>query len=58
MVRLRNLYCAIWTECVWLLADASRSPTKFLVSDHPVTVYNRDVKDKGEVTTPDRRMPP
>jgi hypothetical protein len=39
--RLQNLYCAIWTECIWLIADASNSPTKFIISDHPVTVYNR-----------------
>jgi uncharacterized protein DUF4238 len=38
---LQNLYCAIWTECVWSIADASQSPTKFLLSDHPVTVYNQ-----------------
>jgi hypothetical protein len=41
MIELRQLYGAIWTECVWLIADASRSATKFIVSDHPVTVYNR-----------------
>jgi hypothetical protein len=41
MQQIRNLYCAIWTECVWQIVDASASPTKFIVSDHPVTVYNR-----------------
>lgn len=41
MLSLRRLHCAIWTECVWLLADASQSKTKFIISDHPVTVYNR-----------------
>lgn len=41
MVQLRQLHCAIWTECVWQIADASRSDTKFIISDHPVTVYNR-----------------
>lgn len=41
LLGLRQLHCAIWTECVWLIADASRSSTKFIVSDHPVTVYNR-----------------
>lgn len=41
MLRFRQLYTAIWTECVWLIADASQSATKFIVSDHPVTVYNR-----------------
>jgi hypothetical protein len=38
---IRNLFCAIWTECVWQIVDASDSPTKFIISDHPVTVYNR-----------------
>lgn len=41
MMKFRQLYCAIWTECVWLIADASQSETKFIISDHPVTVYNR-----------------
>ena len=41
MLRLRALYCAIWAECIWLIADASKSGTKFIISDHPVTVYNR-----------------
>lgn len=39
--RLQQLFCAIWTECVWSIADASQSPTKFILSDHPVTVYNQ-----------------
>ncbi|MCX5905253.1 MAG: DUF4238 domain-containing protein [Proteobacteria bacterium] len=41
LLKLRQLYCAIWAECIWLIADASQSATKFIVSDHPVTVYNR-----------------
>ncbi|MBN9507916.1 MAG: DUF4238 domain-containing protein [Alphaproteobacteria bacterium] len=39
--KLQNLFGAIWTECVWQLADAMLSPVKFIISDHPVTVYNR-----------------
>lgn len=38
---IQKIYCAIWTECVWQIADASNSPIKFIISDHPVTVYNR-----------------
>jgi hypothetical protein len=34
------LYGAIWSECAWQIADADQSETKFIVSDHPVTVYN------------------
>jgi Protein of unknown function (DUF4238) len=38
---VQNLYCAIWTEAVWQITDGSKSATKFIISDHPVTVYNR-----------------
>lgn len=38
---LQTAYGAIWAECVWQIADLSESPTKLIVSDHPVTVYNR-----------------
>ncbi len=41
MAQNRRMYSAIWSECVWLIADASLSPTRFILSDHPVTVYNR-----------------
>ena len=41
MLELQQLHGAIWTESVWLIADASHSETKFIISDHPVTVYNR-----------------
>ena len=40
--KIRNIYCTIWSEAVWQIADAKLSPTKFIVSDHPVTVYNRE----------------
>ena len=39
--KLRDMYCAIWTECVWGIIDASDSKLKFLLSDHPITVYNK-----------------
>ena len=38
---IQNMFCAMWTDCVWQIADATVSPTKFIISDHPVTVYNR-----------------
>jgi hypothetical protein len=41
VVRFRQLFGAVWSECIWQIADASASPTKFIVSDHPVTLYNR-----------------
>jgi hypothetical protein len=41
MIDFRNLFSAVWSECVWQIADATASEAKFIVSDHPVTVYNR-----------------
>lgn len=40
--QVHQIYCAIWTECVWQIADASDASVKFIISDHPVTVYNRE----------------
>jgi len=60
MQRLQNLHCAIWTESVWSIADASNSTTKFILSDHPVTVYNREIFPESayakEFGDPDFRM--
>lgn len=41
MQRLAVMYCAVWTEAVWAFVDAGDSPTKFILSDTPVTIYNR-----------------
>jgi hypothetical protein len=58
--RLQNLHCALWTECVWALVDADETKTKFIISDHPVTVYNREVFPDSayarQHTDPDFRM--
>jgi hypothetical protein len=40
MQDLQQMHCALWTECIWSIVDASHSNIKFLLSDHPVTVYN------------------
>ena len=60
MQRLQNLHCAIWTECVWALVSADETQTKFIISDHPVTVFNREVFPDsayaGQHTDPDFRM--
>jgi hypothetical protein len=42
MQRIQNMYCATWTEAIWALVDAKQTQTKFILSDHPVTAYNRD----------------
>lgn len=40
--KLQNIFCNIWGEAVWQIADARNSPTKFIISDHPVVAYNRE----------------
>lgn len=40
MQKLQNLHCAHWTEAVWSIVDAPRSTPGFILSDHPVTIYN------------------
>ncbi len=42
MIGLRGMHCALWTECIWSIVDASSTKTRFIVSDHPVTVYNQE----------------
>jgi len=58
--RFQNLHCAIWTECVWSIACSDNTATKFIVTDHPVTVYNREIFPDSEYakahTDPDIRM--
>lgn len=40
MQAIRNMNCTIWTEGVREIVSAANSPIKFIVSDHPVTIYN------------------
>jgi hypothetical protein len=40
MQALRQMHCAMWSECVREIVSASKATVKFLVSDHPVTVFN------------------
>jgi uncharacterized protein YchJ len=40
MQSLRTMHCTLWTEGVRELVSAEDSNVKFIVSDHPITVYN------------------
>ena len=40
MQALRLMHAAMWSECVREIVSAQSSTVKFIVSDHPVTVYN------------------
>lgn len=39
--KYHKMHCALWTECVWSILDASESEIKFICTDHPVTVFNQ-----------------
>lgn len=40
MQKIRQLHCTIWAETVKEIVSAKNSEVKFIISDHPVTVYN------------------
>lgn len=40
MQSLRTMHCTLWAEGVRELVSAEESSVKFILSDHPVTVYN------------------
>lgn len=40
MQALRAMHCTLWSEGVRELVSAENSDVKFIVSDHPVTIYN------------------
>jgi hypothetical protein len=40
MQSVRAMHCTIWTEGVREIVSAKKSNVKFIISDHPVTVYN------------------
>ena len=48
MQALRNLHCTIWSEGVHEIVSANNSAVKFLLTDHPVTVYNRAYPPESE----------
>jgi hypothetical protein len=37
---LRQMHCTMWMEAVREVVSAEESDVKFIVSDHPVTIYN------------------
>ena len=41
MQALRLMHCTMWSKCVREIVSAAKSSVKFLVSDHPVTLFNR-----------------
>jgi len=40
MQALRQMHATMWSECVREIVSAVKSSVKFMVSDHPVTIYH------------------
>lgn len=53
MQALRLMHCTMWTEGVREIVSAADSDVKFIVTDHPVTVYNAHINP----TSPDGAYP-
>lgn len=45
---VRNIHMAMWTDAVWEIFDATDSDIDFLLSDNPVTLYNRAIYPKSK----------
>ena len=47
MRQLFQQYGTMWTEGIWEIVHARQSPTKFIISDVPVTFFNRNIIPGG-----------
>jgi len=41
--QLHQMNATMWTEAIWEIVNASHTKTKFLLTDNPVTFYNKKV---------------
>ncbi|MDP3211892.1 DUF4238 domain-containing protein [Methylotenera sp.] len=51
MQALRTIHCTLWTEGVRELVSAVNSDVKFILSDHPITIYNYACPPGSELCT-------
>lgn len=51
MQGVRNLNCTVWTQGVREIVSAEDADVKFIVTDHPVTIYNYAVPPGAPLTT-------
>lgn len=49
MQALRTVHCTLWAEGVRELVSAEASDVKFILSDHPVTIYNHACPPDSEL---------
>lgn len=40
MQHIRQMHCTMWAEAVREIVSAEESPVKFIITDHPVTIYH------------------
>jgi hypothetical protein len=57
MVFTRDHYSAVWSEGIWQIADANESDTKFIISDNPITVYNKEIGTHNRTWDRDKSDP-
>jgi hypothetical protein len=43
MGQLSHMHVTMWMEGIWEILRCDNTPTKFILSDHPVTAYNKGV---------------
>jgi hypothetical protein len=46
---LFQLHTSMWTEGIWEVVRARTSPTKFIVTDEPVSFYNAKVFPESKI---------
>jgi hypothetical protein len=49
MAELHQLFVTVWYEAVWEVVCCDNSPTKFLLTDHPVATYNKEMFPESEL---------
>jgi Protein of unknown function (DUF4238) len=49
MQGIRMMHCTIWVQAVREIVSAENSDVKFVVSDHPVTIYNHAAPPEAEL---------
>lgn len=49
MQGIRMMHCTIWSEGVREIVSAEDADVKFIISDHPVTIYNHAAPPEAQV---------
>lgn len=49
MQGVRTINCTIWSECVREIVSAQNSGIKFIITDHPVTIFNHACPPEHEL---------